>query len=87
MNCGKGNEVVKRSMSITGCVFSGLLSAYFGLQPTAGRVGVEVAREHFRTLRRLGFQGSELQCDEYLLQKGLIEQFKCEFGGGGVRYV
>ncbi len=69
------------STSITGCVFSGLLSGTFGLRPTIGPVAAEEALAHYSALVVLGFTGGRLQCDSYVLRQDLVERFRRAFGG------
>jgi hypothetical protein len=67
-------------LNITGCVFSSLLSARFELPTTLGLVEATQAQEHYRKLTALGFQGSDLHCENYQLPPHLIEQFRRRFG-------
>lgn len=68
-------------LSITGCVFSGLLSATFGFPPTIGTFAVEEGIKHYLGLRRLGFTGGRLQCDSHVLRKETLQRFRDAFGG------
>ncbi len=66
---------------ISGCVLSGLLSAYFGdLKPTVGLVNIEDSLQHYATLNQLGFQGADLRCKNYILSKERIHKFRSRFG-------
>ena len=68
------------SVSITGCVFSSLLSASFGLPSTIGIVKAKDALQHYHLLSELGFQGSQLHCEGYVLPQEAIEKFRHHFG-------
>ncbi|MDM8527780.1 amino acid adenylation domain-containing protein [Anaerolineales bacterium HSG24] len=63
-------------VDITGCVFSSLLSACFELPSTIGIVEAKQAIEHYKLLLELGFQGSKLHCEGYILSPELIEKFR-----------
>lgn len=65
--------------NITGCVLSSLLSASFGLPPTIGMIGVENALQHYHLLAELGFQGSQLHCEGYVLPQEAIAKFRGSF--------
>jgi predicted amino acid dehydrogenase len=67
--------------SITGCVFSGLLSTTFGLPPTIGVVATEELLAHYSALQSLGFTGGTLLCDSYVLQQDTVNRFRNAFGG------
>ncbi|MDM8531500.1 amino acid adenylation domain-containing protein [Anaerolineales bacterium HSG25] len=64
---------------ITGCVFSSLLSACFEVPPTIGIIDAKQAIKHYDLLLELGFQGSRLHCDKYVLSQKLIEKFHRQF--------
>jgi predicted amino acid dehydrogenase len=66
--------------SITGCVFSGLLSAKFGLPPTIGVVARKELLAHYSTLQSLGFTGGVLMCDSHVLRKETVDKFRSTFG-------
>jgi hypothetical protein len=66
--------------SITGCVFSSLLSAAFGFPSTIGAVAIEDLSAHYSMLQSLGFAGGELRCDSYTLQKEAVDRFRHAFG-------
>ena len=68
------------STRITGCVFSSLLSASFGLPSTTGIVEAKDAIQHYHLLSDLGFQGSQLHCEGYVLPQEAIEKFRDHFG-------
>lgn len=65
--------------SITGCVFSGLLSANFGLPPTVGAINIKESIAHYSALQRLGFTAGRLQCDTYMLGRDLLDKFRRAF--------
>ena len=65
---------------ITGCVFSGLLSAKFGFAPTIGEVATEDLLAHHSALRRLGFTGGTLLCDSHVLRQETVDRFRHAFG-------
>jgi predicted amino acid dehydrogenase len=67
--------------SITGCVFSGLLSATYALPPTIGAVATEELLAHYSALRSLGFTGGMLLCDSHVLRQETLERFRDAFGG------
>jgi len=67
---------------ITGCVFSGLLSARFeSLKSTIGLVDVETCSQHYDQLNALGFQAADLHCKRYTLSAESIRNFRRRFGG------
>ena len=69
---------------ITGCVFSGLLSARFdSLKPTIGLMEVEACLRHYEKLHELGFQAAELHCKQYILPGEAIRSFRQRFGAAG----
>ncbi|MEM7134380.1 MAG: amino acid adenylation protein [Chloroflexota bacterium] len=67
------------SASVTGCVFSSLLSASFGLPSTTGIVEASDAIQHYQLLSDLGFQGSRLRCEGYVLPQETIAKFRDHF--------
>lgn len=64
------------STSITGCVFSSLLSASFGLPSTTGIIKASETIQHYKLLSELGFEGSQLHCEGYVLAQEAIEKFR-----------
>jgi hypothetical protein len=70
--------------TITGCVFSSLLSARFKeLEPTVGLVDVETCLQHYQKLQQLGFQAADLHCQTYVLADEAIRNFRRRFGDQG----
>lgn len=70
--------------TLMGCVFSGLLSAYYAdLKPTIGLASVEASWHHYETLTRLGFQAADLYCEGYILPLEHIQKFRSRFGKKG----
>jgi len=66
---------------ITGCIFSGLLSSRFeDIKPTVGLTEMDVCLQHYGILDRLDFQSADLHCEEYVLPKELILNFRRCFG-------
>ncbi|MDM8520388.1 amino acid adenylation domain-containing protein [Anaerolineales bacterium HSG6] len=65
---------------ITGCVFSSLLSACFEVPPTIGIIDAKQAIKHYDLLLELGFQGSRLHCEGYVLPQESVEKFYDQFG-------
>jgi acyl carrier protein len=54
---------------IAGCVLSSLLSARFNhLEPTIGSLNIETSVQHYQALEKLGFEGANLHCGDYILQ-------------------
>ncbi len=69
--------------TITGCIFSSLLSAHaLNLPPTLGYVDVETSLQHYTALCDLGFAGAPLHCAGVALEAPLIRAFRQRFGGG-----
>lgn len=66
--------------SITGCVFSGLLSANFGFPHTIGVVARKELLAHYSALQSLGFTGGVLMCDSHVLRKETVDTFRSKFG-------
>lgn len=66
--------------SITGCVFSGLLSAKFGFPPTIGVIAGDELFNHYSALQNLGFVGGDLRCDSYALSEEVVSIFRSKFG-------
>ncbi len=64
-------------LQITGCVFSGLLSSQFEeIRPTVGAVDVESLSRNFAKLDELRFEGADLHCDGYVLDRERIRRFQ-----------
>jgi hypothetical protein len=67
--------------TITGCIFSSLLSAHaLNLPPTLGYVDVETSLQHYTALCDLGFAGAPLHCAGVSLEAPLIRAFRQRFG-------
>jgi hypothetical protein len=67
--------------NIEGCVLSSLLTAHFAnLPPTLGFVDAGVALHHYELLKRLGFGPGKLQCTDYVLPEGSVQNFRSRFG-------
>jgi amino acid adenylation domain-containing protein len=67
--------------TITGCVFSSLLSACFeDIKPTLGLVNVKTSLQHYEKLVALGFQAADLHCGSYVLAQEAIRNFCERFG-------
>jgi amino acid adenylation domain-containing protein len=66
---------------ITGCVFSGLLSARFAhLAPTIGLVDRQAALDHYEALDSLGFKAPDLQLGGSPLDPRVISEFRARYG-------
>jgi hypothetical protein len=66
---------------ITGCVFSGLLSARFAhLTPTIGLVDRRTALDHYEALDAMGFRAPPLQLDGTPIDPGAISAFRARYG-------
>jgi amino acid adenylation domain-containing protein len=71
--------------TITGCIFSGLLShRYVELKPALGEVGIESCWQHDERLRALGFRVEGLCFHGYRIDEKRISRFRGEFGRGDV---
>jgi hypothetical protein len=66
--------------SITGCVFSGLLSAKCGFPGTIGVIATKELLAHYSALQSFGFTGSVLMCDSHVLRKETVDRFRSKFG-------
>ena len=66
--------------SITGCVFSGLLSANYGFPSTIGVVARKDLLAHYSALKGLGLTGGALMCDSHVLRKETVDKFRSTFG-------
>ena len=70
-----------RPSTITGCVFSGLLSTRFeDLKPTIGHVEIDACFQHLEKLRELGFQAAEPHCEDWIAPEELIAHFRDRYG-------
>jgi amino acid adenylation domain-containing protein len=70
---------------ITGCVLSGLLTAQNSdLPPVMGKTDVNVSLKHYRYLKRMGYSGADLHCDDYRIPRSLIQRFMQKYGKGDV---
>jgi predicted amino acid dehydrogenase len=66
--------------SITGCVFSGLLTARYGFRPTIGSPSTQDVLDHVAALRKLGFTGGRLRCNGYFPTPDRVMRFRAAFG-------
>ncbi len=72
--------LTRESPELQGCMFSSILSArYPELVPTVGAIQVEQSRQHYERLKELGFSGTELQCDGYLLPAAQVAAFRARY--------
>jgi hypothetical protein len=71
----------RHPFTIAGCAFSSLLLARFDhLKPTLGLVDDDSGAAHYEMIRKLGYEGAPLHCEDYLLPERSIENFRKRFG-------
>jgi amino acid adenylation domain-containing protein len=67
--------------TITGCMFSGLLSSRFeSLRPVTGSVEMEQCQKNYETLTTLGFKAAPLHCEDFIPPTESIRYFRDKFG-------
>lgn len=63
--------------TITGCVFSSLLSTiYKEIGLTIGEVDLNNSVQHYQKLINLGFEAAELHCEDFILDNKIIKSFR-----------
>ena len=65
---------------ITGCILSSLLSAkHVELKPVVGQVEIEDCMQHYEKLTDLGYRGAHLHCDDFLIDRVFIDEFRSRY--------
>jgi amino acid adenylation domain-containing protein len=67
---------------IMGCVSAGLFVTAWGLPTTIGLVSTEVARQHYRTLRKHGYRGTSPHLTGHLIAPATLSQFRHRYSAG-----
>lgn len=72
--------------TITGCVFSGLLSARFAkLVPTTGTVAADTCRRHLAHLQTQGYRAADPHCATWTASTDLVARVRRRYGRDAVQ--
>jgi len=71
---------LKNSSTIMGCMFSSILTNLKWIKSTIGTPNLENCLINYKILANLGFQGADLHCEDYVLEKQYIDNFRKRFG-------
>ena len=67
--------------NITGCVLSSLLTTTFSkINPTVGLVETSDCLQHYNLLKQLAIRAADLHCEEVVLPKEAIRNFRERYG-------